>query len=250
MSCYQINGGTPLAGAARCSRGQEQCAAHPGRRPAGPRRERDPQLSGPVRRDRYPGHPAPAGLRGEQGGGHRRAGREGAGWDGDPRFPDGGAAVLCDLPGGAADPDGGGGAVLPWGLRTGPAAHRPPSGALRQLGAEIREEGGSLLCRRGKEMRGRELCLSLPSVGATENILLAACGCPGRTTLVGAAQEPEIVDLQEFLRAMGAQVEGAGTPVISIEGGLPLHPAEHTVIGDRIAAATYLCAVGAAGARL
>lgn len=99
-------------------------------------------------------------------------------------------------------------------------------------------------------MRGRELCLSLPSVGATENILLAACGCPGRTTLVGAAQEPEIVDLQEFLRAMGAQVEGAGTPVISIEGGLPLHPAEHTVIGDRIAAATYLCAVGAAGGEI
>lgn len=137
----------------------------------------------------------------------------------------------------------------PGGCELGPRPIDLHLGALRQLGAEIREEGGSLLCRRGKEMRGRELCLSLPSVGATENILLAACGCPGRTTLVGAAQEPEIVDLQEFLRAMGAQVEGAGTPVISIEGGLPLHPAEHTVIGDRIAAATYLCAVGAAGGR-
>lgn len=138
----------------------------------------------------------------------------------------------------------------PGGCELGPRPIDLHLGALRQLGAEIREEGGSLLCRRGKEMRGRELCLSLPSVGATENILLAACGCPGRTTLVGAAQEPEIVDLQEFLRAMGAQVEGAGTPVISIEGGLPLHPAEHTVIGDRIAAATYLCAVGAAGGEI
>ena len=99
----------------------------------------------------------------------------------------------------------------PGGCELGPRPIDLHLGALRQLGAEIREEGGSLLCRRGKEMRGRELCLSLPSVGATENILLAACGCPGRTTLVGAAQEPEIVDLQEFLRAMGAQVEGAGT---------------------------------------
>lgn len=67
----------------------------------------------------------------------------------------------------------------PGGCELGPRPIDLHLGALRQLGAEIREEGGSLLCRRGKEMRGRELCLSLPSVGATENILLAACGCPG-----------------------------------------------------------------------
>lgn len=110
------------------------------------------------------------------------------------------------------------------------------------------EEQGALCCRRGREgLSGREICLSIPSVGATENIMLAACGCPGVTTIVGAAQEPEIVDLQNFLRAMGAEIDGAGTPAIAVRGGAPLHPAEHRVMGDRIAAATYLCGVAAAG---
>ena len=120
---------------------------------------------------------------------------------------------------------------------------------LRELGAEIREAHGRLLCTAGR-LSGRELCLPLPSVGATENLLLAACGAEGTTTLVGAAREPEIVDLQNFLNAMGARVSGAGSPVIQIEGGRPLHPAEYAVMGDRIAAATYLCAAGAAGGRL
>ena len=138
----------------------------------------------------------------------------------------------------------------PGGCELGPRPIDLHLGALRQLGAEIREEGGSLLCRRGKELRGRELCLSLPSVGATENAMLAACAAQGMTTIVGAAREPEIVDLQKFLNSMGARVSGAGSPVISIQGGAPLYPAEHTVMGDRIAAATYLCAVGAAGGEL
>ncbi len=119
--------------------------------------------------------------------------------------------------------------------------------ALRTLGADVREMRGGLYCRNKGTMRGRELCLPMPSVGATENAMLAACGCPGVTTIVGAAREPEIEDLQNFLRAMGAQVEGAGTSTIRIEGGHPLHPARYTVMGDRMAAATYLCAVGAAG---
>lgn len=119
--------------------------------------------------------------------------------------------------------------------------------ALRALGAEVCEERGHLVCRSRGQMTGREICLSIPSVGATENAMLAACGCPGVTTIVGAAREPEIEDLQQFLRAMGAQVEGAGSPTIRIMGGVLLHPAEHTVIGDRMAAATYLCAAGAAG---
>ena len=119
--------------------------------------------------------------------------------------------------------------------------------ALRALGAEVCEERGHLICRSHNQMAGREICLSIPSVGATENAMLAACGCPGVTTIVGAAREPEIEDLQQFLRTMGAQVEGAGSPTIRIVGGAPLHPAEHTVIGDRMAAATYLCAAGAAG---
>ena len=94
------------------------------------------------------------------------------------------------------------------------------------------------------------MCLSMPSVGATENAMLAACGCPGVTAIVGAAREPEIVDLQNFLRAMGAEISGAGDSVIRIRGGRVLHPAEYRVVGDRIAAATYLCAAGAAGGRV
>lgn len=119
--------------------------------------------------------------------------------------------------------------------------------ALRALGAEVSEERGRLRCRDRGEMAGREICLSIPSVGATENAMLCACGCPGVTTIVGAAREPEIGDLQGFLRAMGAQVEGAGSSVIRIVGGGTLSPAEYTVMGDRMAAATYLCAAGAAG---
>ena len=120
---------------------------------------------------------------------------------------------------------------------------------LRALGAEVLEEEGRLICR-GGAMMGDQIYLSMPSVGATENLMLAACGCPHTTTIVGAAREPEIEDLQAFLRSMGASVHGGGTSVIVIEGGKPLHPAEHTVIGDRIAAATYLCCCGCAGGKI
>lgn len=135
----------------------------------------------------------------------------------------------------------------PGGCELGPRPIDLHLSALRDLGVDIREEQGSLYCRGGKQMRGCRICLSFPSVGATENIMLAACGCAGTTTIVGAAREPEIVDLQTFLNAMGADVQGAGGSVITVQGGRPLHPAEHTVMGDRIVAATYLSAVGAAG---
>lgn len=134
----------------------------------------------------------------------------------------------------------------PGGCNLGPRPIDLHLNALRALGAEVAEEQGSLCCSAGK-MEGRELCLSLPSVGATENSMLAACGCPGVTTIVGAAREPEIVDLQNMLRAMGADVRGAGSSVVTVWGGKPLHGAEYTVMGDRIAAATCLCAAGAAG---
>ena len=138
----------------------------------------------------------------------------------------------------------------PGGCELGPRPIDFHLAALRGLGAEITEEQGRLTCTQGQGLAGRELCLSIPSVGATENAMLAACGARGLTTIVGAAREPEIVDLQRFLNAMGARVSGAGSPMITIQGGAPLHPAEHTVMGDRIAAATYLCAVGAAGGEL
>ena len=138
----------------------------------------------------------------------------------------------------------------PGGCELGPRPIDLHLAALRSLGAEIVEEQGRLRCTVGSGLVGRELCLSIPSVGATENAMLAACGARGTTTIVGAAREPEIVDLQNFLNAMGARVSGAGSPVVTVAGEVPLHPAEHTVMGDRIAAATYLCAVGAAGGRL
>ena len=140
----------------------------------------------------------------------------------------------------------------PGGCELGPRPIDLHLSALRTLGAEILEEQGVLCCRRGREgLSGREICLSIPSVGATENIMLAACGSPGVTTIVGAAREPEIVDLQNFLRAMGARIDGAGTPAIAVQGGTtPLRPAEYRVMGDRIAAATYLCGAAAAGGAL
>ena len=138
----------------------------------------------------------------------------------------------------------------PGGCELGPRPIDLHLAALRSLGAEIVEEQGRLRCTVGSGLVGRELCLSIPSVGATENAMLAACGARGTTTIVGAAREPEIVDLQNFLNAMGARVSGAGSPVVTVAGEAPLHPAEHTVMGDRIAAATYLCAAGTAGGRL
>lgn len=135
----------------------------------------------------------------------------------------------------------------PGGCELGPRPIDLHLAALRSLGADIRENQGCLCCRGGKGLHGRELCLSIPSVGATENAMLAACGCPGATTILGAAREPEIVDLQDFLCAMGADVSGAGSMAVTVRGGRPLHGAEYSVMGDRIAAATYLCAAGAAG---
>ena len=132
----------------------------------------------------------------------------------------------------------------PGGCELGPRPIDLHLSALRSLGAEILEEQGCLCCR-SRPGGSQEICLPFPSVGATENAMLAACGCPGLTTIIGAAREPEIVDLQRFLQGMGAQVEGAGSSILSIQGGLPLHPACCRVMGDRIEAATYLCAAAA-----
>ena len=117
---------------------------------------------------------------------------------------------------------------------------------LRDLGAEIDDTGGVLRCK-AHALRGRDLVLSMPSVGATENLMLAACGAGGTTVLSNAAREPEIVDLQNFLNACGASVSGAGSSTITVEGGRPLHGCTYQIMPDRIAAATYLCAAASAG---
>ena len=136
--------------------------------------------------------------------------------------------------------------ALPGGCELGPRPIDLHLMALKNLGARIEEEQGTVCCV-ADGLKGWEICLPVPSVGATENAMLCACGCEGVTTIVGAAREPEIVDLQNFLCAMGADVSGAGERVLTIRGGRALHGGEYTVMGDRIAAATYLCATAAAG---
>ncbi len=89
--------------------------------------------------------------------------------------------------------------------------------------------------------------LDYPSVGATENLLMAATAADGETVIENAAREPEIVDLCEFLRGMGAVIEGAGTSTIHVQGGRPMHGVDHEVIADRIEAGTYLIMGAATG---
>ena len=134
----------------------------------------------------------------------------------------------------------------PGGCELGPRPIDLHLAALRALGARIDECGGRLRCRCGG-LRGGEIVLPIPSVGATENAMLAACSAGGVTVISNAAREPEIVDLQQFLQGMGANVRGAGSSTVIVEGGRPLHGCRHRCIGDRIAAATYLSAAAAAG---
>ena len=121
--------------------------------------------------------------------------------------------------------------------------------ALRELGAEIKEEHGYLICR-ADNLKGTDIHLDIPSVGATENIMLAACAAKGTTVISNAAREPEIEDLAIYLNAMGAKIRGAGTSTVTIEGDCVLHPAEHRVMPDRIVASTYLCAAAATGGEI
>ncbi len=136
---------------------------------------------------------------------------------------------------------------MPGGCELGPRPVDLHLAALRRLGAEICETGGNLHCRAPRGLRASEINLSIPSVGATENAMLAACGARGTTVINNAAREPEIWDLQQFLNACGARVRGAGSPVVAVEGAIPFHAAEHRVIADRICAATYLSAAALAG---
>lgn len=114
--------------------------------------------------------------------------------------------------------------------------------ALRCLGAEIDEAGGVILAR-AKELTGHEITLRLPSVGATENALMAAVMANGVTVLKNCAMEPEIRELVSFLSAMGAKIEGAGTGTLKIEGVRELSPCDFELGGDRIVAGTCLAAV-------
>lgn len=137
--------------------------------------------------------------------------------------------------------------TYPGGCELGPRPIDLHLGAIRALGCEVREDRG-IHCQ-GRP-HGGDIQLALPSVGATENAILCAVGADGPTTITNAAREPEIGDLQSFLNLLGANVQGAGSSTITIEGGHTLPGGEYTVMGDRIVAATLLSAAACAGGRV
>jgi UDP-N-acetylglucosamine 1-carboxyvinyltransferase len=118
---------------------------------------------------------------------------------------------------------------------------------LEQLGAEILLDGGYINARVDGRLRGATIILPFVSVGATENLLMAASLAEGRTVLANAAREPEIGDLARCLNAMGAQIEGIDSDRLTIDGVERLHGAEHAVIPDRIETGTYACAAAITG---
>lgn len=117
---------------------------------------------------------------------------------------------------------------------------------LKRLGVDITEENGYIICRCDK-LCGNEIMLDCPSVGATENIMLAAVKAEGTTTIQNAAREPEIEDLQRFLNCMGAKVRGAGSGTVTIEGVKSLNGCQYHPIADRIEAGTFLVAAAMCG---
>ena len=110
---------------------------------------------------------------------------------------------------------------------------------LEALGANAHVEHGYVIAEAPHGLSGAEIALDFPSVGATENLMTAAVLATGVTTIENAAREPDLVDLGEFLIAMGAEIQGLGTPVITITGVKQLHPADHTTVSDRIIAGTW-----------
>lgn len=139
---------------------------------------------------------------------------------------------------------------FPGGCELGPRPIDLHLQALRRLGAQIREDHGCLSCSAPGGLHGAEITLAFPSVGATENVLIAASTAQGTTILENAAREPEIEDLAGFLNACGARVEGAGGSTVRIDGVPALGGCSYRVIPDRIAGATFLAAAAATGSRL
>jgi UDP-N-acetylglucosamine 1-carboxyvinyltransferase len=121
---------------------------------------------------------------------------------------------------------------------------------LERLGATIDLKGGYIQARAPNGLNGAEIIFAKPSVGATENLLMAAALARGETALINAAREPEVADLARCLNAMGADITGAGTDRITIRGAVRLHGARHSVIPDRIETGTYVMAAAITGGAL
>lgn len=120
---------------------------------------------------------------------------------------------------------------------------------MRALGAEVKIENGVVKARAAK-LVGAEIYLDLVSVGATINVMLAAVGAQGQTVIANAAKEPHVVDVANFLNMMGANVKGAGTDVIRVQGGRKLHGCTYAIIPDQIEAGTFMIAAAATGGDL
>src|SRR5436190_17760636 len=118
---------------------------------------------------------------------------------------------------------------------------------LERLGAEVELSEGYIEAKAPKGLRGAEIVFPTVSVGATENLLMAASLAEGETVLINAAREPEIIDLADCLVAMGARIEGIGTDRLTVHGVPSLHGARHTIIPDRIETGTYMMAAAATG---
>ncbi len=139
---------------------------------------------------------------------------------------------------------------LPGGCAIGPRPVDLHLKGLEELGAKIELSEGYIHARAPKGLKGRSLRLELPSVGATENLLMAACLAEGETVIANAAREPEVVDLARCLVAMGARIEGIGRGTLTVEGVASLHGAEHAVLPDRIELGTYAIAAAVTGGTL
>lgn len=139
---------------------------------------------------------------------------------------------------------------FPGGCELGPRPIDIHLSALRKMGVTIKEEFGILDCKVENELLGAKIVLPFPSVGATENIMLAAVLAKGETKIKNAAREPEIADLANYLNVCGAEIYGAGDSTITINGVEDLTGCQHEVMPDRIAAATYMATAAVTGGEL
>lgn len=139
---------------------------------------------------------------------------------------------------------------LPGGCELGPRPIDLHLSALRQMGIDITEQHGELECVATDGIKPSKIALSFPSVGATENIMLTAVKAKGTTIITNAAKEPEIEDLADFLNSCGAKVSGAGESTIIIEGVDKLCGCNHSIIPDRIVAATLMSAAATTSSKI
>ncbi|MEX3431744.1 UDP-N-acetylglucosamine 1-carboxyvinyltransferase [Staphylococcus capitis] len=136
---------------------------------------------------------------------------------------------------------------LPGGCPLGPRPIDQHIKGFKALGAEIDESSDTSMKIEAKELKGANIFLDMVSVGATINIMLAAVHAKGQTVIENAAKEPEVVDVANFLMSMGANIKGAGTTTIKINGVEELHGSEYQIIPDRIEAGSYMCMAAAMG---